>query len=738
MRDLSPEGFSEAGSTAPQRQLKFLTHRPKRYWLSPHPLTTDRPMTKTQRLHRLTLTSAAVFALAACGGGGSSDTALTTSPTPAQAPATAVTTAITLSGTIATGAALVGATLTVTDATGAEVGRIDAIGSNGQYSVTLSADAKAPFILVAKRDDVTLVSVQDLPASGTVNVTPITTLVAARLSPSGDPAQLGRELAEHTATVDTASVNSKVSEVREMLKPVLEATGTIGDDLLRGHFAADGSGHDRLLDSLKITITPDSASSTNIQITVRQKSSDSAEPAVVQFNSADQADTSRTLPSVRSDALVDEGTSPLVADLMNRLSACYARPVSERVNNTATNATAANVTAAACTSLFVDGQPAGYLHSGQRVSASGAFSGLFRAGSTGATFSRGTYEFSRENGDLIVGYTVTSATTQAVDSGALVVRKVAVPGSSRGELRLIGNQYVYDGGVSAYHQQRHFITLNQSGLDYDSIGYTLNVGNTTDGNGQPLFDRVVVTTPKNTLMVLKPQAGSSYLGLVKKNGNTTNTNFVRLRSAFADPATTGHPSARDTGLFFIETDVSDSELASLSANTVWKFEYYLASNPGALAATQYFKTRARPMNVAELRQRRLARLDEADLAQVTAKADPTTGRVALPASGGVTMHWAVPDVNLAPTNLKLWGRSGSGAPFNDQETVVSTARTGSIYCSRQTMADAHCDLTKTPADFASGAMADGVHLWSRDVNGREFARFYAMYKLAQPQAATQP
>ena len=83
---------------------------------------------------------------------------------------------------------------------------------------------------------------------------------------------------------------------------------------------------------------------------MRQKSSDSAEPAVVQFNSADKPDPTRTLPSVRSDALVDAGTSPLVADLMKRLSDCYALPMSERVNSTATNATAANVIAAACTS----------------------------------------------------------------------------------------------------------------------------------------------------------------------------------------------------------------------------------------------------------------------------------------------------------------------------------------------------------------------------------------------------
>jgi hypothetical protein len=690
-------------------------------------------MTKTQRLHRLTLTSAAVFALAACGGGGGGDTALTTSPAPAQAPVTAVPTAVTLSGTVATGAALSGATLTVTDATGAEVGRIESIGTDGQFTVTLTTGAQAPFVLIAKRDDVTLVSVQDLPSSGTVNVTPITTLVASRLSPSGDPTQLGKEIAARTVTVDTAAVNRRVEEVREMLKPVLEATGTTSDDLLRGRFDTNGRGQDKLLDSLKITITPDSARSANIQITVRQKSADGDEPAEIRFNSAATA-AAPALPSVASTSLIEDGTSPLIADLMTRLSACYALPVTERVSSTATSATGSAITAPACTGLFVDSNPTGYLHSGLRVGTSGAFGGIFKAGATGVVFSRGSYEFSRENGDLVVGYTTTNPTTQATDTGALVVRKVTDVGTGRATLRLIGNQYAYDGGVSAYHQQRHFITLNQSGLDYDSIGYTLNVSNTTDGNGLPIFDRVVVTTPKANRLVLKPLAGSSYLGLVK-GSTTSSTNFVRLRSAFADATVQGHPSRRDTSLFFVENDLSDSELAGMSAHSVWKFEYYLASNPDSVAATQHFKTRARPLTVAELRQRGLARLAEDDLASVVAQASPTTGRVPLPAAGGVTMSWTVPDDALPPTNLKLWGRTQAGGAFNDQENVLSTVRTGTIRCSRQTIADAHCDASMTPPNFVSGSTADGVHLWARDVNGREFARFYAMYKLA---AVSQP
>ena len=696
-------------------------------------------MNKTLRLNRLSLASAAALVIAACGGGGGSDdgnnqTALAPSPTPV-----ATATAVTLSGTVATGAPLAGATLTVTDATGTEVGHLDAVGSDGQYSVTLAAGAQAPFVLVARRDDITLVSVQDLPASGTVNVTPITTLVASRLSPSGDPEKLPRELAARTATVDTATVNRKVEEVRELLKPVLEATGTTSNDLLRDRFATDGQGQDKLLDSLKITITPDSASTTNVQITVRQKSAEGEEPASVRFNSADTSTgtgTAPKLPSVTSDSLVESGTSPLIADLMTRLTACYALPVTERVSSTATSAAASAVTAPACTGLFVENHPAGYLNNGARVGYGGAFAGLFKAASTGVVFSRGTYEYSRENGDLVVGYTTTT-TSQAVDGGALVVRKVTDTGTGRATLRLVGNQYAYDGGVAAYHQQRHFTTLDQSGLDYDSVGYTLNVGNLTDGSGQPIFDRVVVTTPRATQLVLKPLAGSSYLGLVK-DSRTTNTNFVRLRSAFASQTATGHPSARDTGLFFVGTDMPDSELAGLSAHSVWKFEYYRASNPTALAATQVYKTRARPLTIAELRQRSLAKLTDDSLTRIAAQADATTGRVPLPAQGGVTLNWTTTDTALAPTNIKLWGRtsataSTSSLSFNDQETVPPANRTSTIHCSRQTTADTHCDTGVTPANFASGTTADGVHLWARHVDGREFARFYAMYKLAQPQ-----
>jgi hypothetical protein len=34
--------------------------------------------------------------------------------------------------------------------------------------------------------------------------------------------------------------------------------------------------------------------------------------------------------------------------------------------------------------------------------------------------------------------------------------------------------------------------------------------------------------------------------------------------------------------------------------------------------------------------------------------------------------------------------------------------------------------------YAPGAYVNGLHLWARDATGREFASFYAMYKLTIP------
>ena len=77
-----------------------------------------------------------------------------------------------------------------------------------------------------------------------------------------------------------------VAEVKTILATLLDATGTSGTDPLTGSFTVDGTGYDRLLDSISINIVPASATSSNIEIAVKQQLPDGTQPATVSFASA--------------------------------------------------------------------------------------------------------------------------------------------------------------------------------------------------------------------------------------------------------------------------------------------------------------------------------------------------------------------------------------------------------------------------------------------------------------------
>ncbi len=704
-------------------------------------------------MHRPTQRTALVVAgllaltLAGCGGGGGSDPAAGsndagtgTVATPDPAP-----TAVTLAGVVATGAPFTGAVVTVTDAAGATVGTSGTVGDDGRFSVTLASGARAPFVLVAERPALNgqtdrLVSVASEGGTGTstVNVTPVTTLIAALLSPSGDPAKLAAEVSAGAVQVTPEVVAGKVTQVQTLLAPLLTATSTAAVDPIKGSFAVDGTGYDRLLDSVQVHIAPASATSSNIEVAVRQQAAEGAAPTSVSFTSASAA--TAQLPPVDAASLVAEGTSLKIAAFVNRLTDCYAVPFAERVRNVTGDVAAVtggpgDVLAAACRSLFLDDDPATYLSNGARVgrnaSNGGAFAGLFRRGATGVVFSQGSYEFTRANGDLVIGYKTRD--TQGNESfDTLVVR----PGSD-GRLRLVGNQYAYAGGVVPYHQLRRFVTLDQSAYDFRSTGYVVNVDNRTDAQGNPVFDRVEVTTPRGTTLLLRPTRGYSYLGLVKGT-QTTGTNFVRLRSDFVDPRTSGDLATMEPNLFFASQPFSEQELAGIPAQAVWTYRFFLAGNTGSTPdAVQTYKTRARALTLGELSQKKLSALGDQVLASMRSSANPVGGAVPLaadapvdlgdPAAGG---GWTVPDGAMPATRVTLFG-SWQGSGFNDDANVGSTARTASVPCAPATARDGHCSLT-TPGGYAAGAVATGLHLWSRDIAGREFAHFYAAYKLVLP------
>jgi hypothetical protein len=440
----------------------------------------------------LTWVGAAVIGLTGCGGGGGG----TTTPTP-ESPAT-----ITLSGMAATGAAFVGATVQVIDSTGKVVGTSAPVGDDGTYQVTLAPGAVAPFVLIASRTSSTgevqsLVSVVESASVTVANVTPITHLIASRLSASGDPAKLADELAAGTTTISAADVAQTVAEVKAILAPLLEATGTTDADPLQGSFVVNGEGYDRLLDSISINIVPSSASTANIEIAVKQQLPDGTQPATVSFPSG--STTVASLPAISTTTLVEAGTSVKISDFLAALTACYAVPFEDRVDGVtagvnAVTGTAANVKAPACRAVFSGADPANFKNNGgvvgRNANNGGAFASLFRRGATGAVFSQGSYEFTRGNGDVVVGYKSRGSDgSESFDT--FVLRK----DEQDGKFKLIGNQYQFPGGVSAYQQHRQQLSPDQVAYSYRSTGYTVNVDNRTDGSGNPIFDHVEVTTP---------------------------------------------------------------------------------------------------------------------------------------------------------------------------------------------------------------------------------------------------
>lgn len=681
--------------------------------------------------------------LAACGGGGGGTTSGGVAPPAAT---------VTLTGVAATGAAFTGAVITVIDSRGQTVGTSQPVGDTGGYSITLSAGAVAPFVLVATRTDAngaseTLVSVVPSASTTTANITPITTLIASRLSPNGDPTQLDDALTAGTVTITPQAVADTVTEVQAILAPLLSATGTDAVNPLTGTFSTDGTGYDRLLDSLAITFIPASTSSTNIEVSVKQLSADGSQPTSVSFSS--DTSTPPALPTIDAANLPAAGLSVKIANFLQALTACYAVPFEQRVNGAtsgvnAVTGAAADVIAPACRNVFSGNDPANFRNNGGVVgrdaSNNGAFSSLFRRAATGASFSQGAYEFTRADQSIVISY------KNRAPDGSESYDTFVVKDDGDGVLRLIGNQYQYGGRVAAYHQRRNFITLNQSAYDYYSTGYSIDIPN-DQVSGSPRFDRVLVTTPNGAVLTFKPSGNSSFLGLVKADSTITGTSFVRLRSEYADTTLVApHPRDIDGTLFFVPTDRSEADLAAAKAGGTWKFDYFLAGNVGATPdATQYYKNRARALTIGELRTQGLAPLSPTLIGEIAAGANPIgqprpgqltfgANEIALIGTDGGGAGWSVASGQLPPTSITLFGTL-SGVRFTDSQTVSSTARGGTVPCSRQGGSDTHCynngDGTFGPG-FAAGATLNGLHLFARDPAGREYANFYAMYQLVLP------
>ncbi len=273
----------------------------------------------------MVLTALAAAVAAAVSGCGSDSDGGSTTPTP---------TPTTIAGTVAVGAAVPGATITIKDADAGTADLTASADANGKYSIDVSA-LKAPLLLSASGtlngEPVSVVAVVPTLAgndANTANVTSLTNAVAALIAPGGDLNALATPTA--IAAVNAQTVVDASTLVVNTLKSNPAFADLLGAnfDPLTTAFTANGSGIDSVLDQVQVQVGSSGVSIANLTAPV---SDSGAPPEPVQLTQA-QVATPTQAPSL--PASEPASNLPSVADMTaiaKKFEACLALPLEQRV-----------------------------------------------------------------------------------------------------------------------------------------------------------------------------------------------------------------------------------------------------------------------------------------------------------------------------------------------------------------------------------------------------------------------
>lgn len=251
---------------------------------------------------KFALCASLTFALGACGGGGGTTSSGSTQPVTAAAAS--------MTGTVAIGTALTGATVTVTDANGKMTSATS--GANGTYSASLTG-LTAPFLITATDPSGASGTLYSVVASAntvsgapvTANVTPLTTAVAALMTQSGNPGSL----AGNASVITSPAITAAEATLDAAIAPILSANSVASNlDPIATTFTPNQTGADAVIDS--IAVTP-SASGSGLQITSLANAN-----TAIQLNSSTTISTALAAPSQPANYL-----SSLVSELGQCMSA---------------------------------------------------------------------------------------------------------------------------------------------------------------------------------------------------------------------------------------------------------------------------------------------------------------------------------------------------------------------------------------------------------------------------------
>lgn len=693
-----------------------------------------------------------VALLSACGGGGGS---------------TGQGAAFPVTGIAATGAPLVGALVQIYDGQGKPLlGTPALVGEDGKYAAEIPAGAQGPFVFEVSNGTEKFYSVMADKSSAQLNINQLSHLIAAKLSPTGNPYTLAEEIAAGTARVTTASTSAEVTRVMGALNPLATALGLGAINPLTVNFSANGTGFDRMLDSLDVKVEPKTAGS-QIDLTLKQTVREDQELPIMSFA---HGDAPAQLGAVQSTKLVDSGLTPKIQVLMKQLTDCFATPLAERVSGNAS--IASDITSSSCKDVFVGSNPANYRSSGMRVAKFEHLAGIFTTPHTLAVkFSDPKFLYTVETtvpGGPQAGDTVFSFRSKDENGNFQIERNIGRIDTD-GKFRLVGNQYKYDIGVSPYAQRRTF--LGQAESTYLSVGYVFGLScnqlyeSPRVGNSRILKVKVVPPGSRDSdAIVLLPnqtneRCNSSFFTLA--NGASplvdgmgdpsrpSTTGFLRLQSRYEVGPTTpdNHPSRFEAILAFAMeddgNDFKDQDIKSIPQFGTWKFLYYSSVSANSQpVATQFFKTTARSMTVDGFRKTvKLPELVTSAFVGQT-RCLPSLTRVCHvppPSDGPFSLQWTkkVAGAAESPTHTaRIFGRknsdqlSGGGNAFDDFIRFGSTARSTSISCGQgDSSARDYCNGVGRTASFRTGSAIDAVDLVSRLSDGSEASHILVMGKM---------
>lgn len=527
-----------------------------------------------------------------CGGGGSSSSTSSSSSS-------------TISGVAASGAPLDNADIQITCADGSV--KTSTTNSSGQFNIDVGSGCPAPYVLKASKDladrKEELVSVHPETVSGSqiVNITTLTNAIAATLATDGNPLSLASNIESEKTNITSTAVDQRNQALVNSLSSMISAAGVTGTpNLLRSSFSADRTGLDKVLDNLKIVVTPAGVNITN-PAGVRVDDMGHVGSSTVASNlSSGTISFSRntnfnsSLGSV--PAAVDDGGA--IDEVQTALNACFALLASSRISSSGSFQ-------GACASLSSRYIAEDYRHDGKNLAQE--WNGMMTSANyTGAIFSKP---------DIIRYFSSSAADSRALVRFGLMradgigewFTSVAEKSTNTGGTwKLRGNQRLYAVSVNAYVTREEQLLGRGSGTASERPqGVIFHSGLNLYFRGDSNIKYALVKGPGLPAagVYLRLKDGCSYFAIASNATSTppSCTSLYRMqyrKATSSDPESNYYVNGFGRDPFFAPSAVSDGDLELIQPFSAYRFEIFRTTNNTSTPDYVYVeRLRGRPLKL---------------------------------------------------------------------------------------------------------------------------------------------